>query len=203
MYLVSTCWRSPLVVMLDDSVFGLSLLSVNWTEYMVHGKNWLPIKKITSRLIKIWLYFFLCFLKFYNLFFFPFLFLIVLSFFPVYLNPRWPILIYQGYWRVMKFNLLYVYLSKFFIRFEINTYIIRILWWKSLKYTGLFVLRRDNNRRRVLKKNPLKNPRVMNHLNPYSKVMRKAAQNVEAIRKAARQAKLDAKRGVCISILKL
>lgn len=41
----------------------------------------------------------------------------------------------------------------------------------------------------------------MNHLNPYSKVMRKAAQNVEAIRKAARQAKLDAKRGVCISFL--
>lgn len=36
----------------------------------------------------------------------------------------------------------------------------------------------------------------MNHLNPYSKVMRKAAQNVEAIRKASRQAKLDAKRGV-------
>lgn len=60
----------------------------------------------------------------------------------------------------------------------------------------MFVYRRDNNRRRVLKKNPLKNPRVMNHLNPYSKVMRKAAQNVEAIRKASRQAKLDAKRGV-------
>lgn len=61
---------------------------------------------------------------------------------------------------------------------------------------NMFVYRRDNNRRRVLKKNPLKNPRVMNHLNPYSKVMRKAAQNVEAIRKASRQAKLDAKRGV-------
>lgn len=58
------------------------------------------------------------------------------------------------------------------------------------------IFRRNNNRRRVLKKNPLKNPRIMNHLNPYSKVMRKAAQNVEASRKAARQAKLDAKRGV-------
>ncbi|XP_061164101.1 large ribosomal subunit protein uL4-like isoform X2 [Saccostrea echinata] len=62
--------------------------------------------------------------------------------------------------------------------------------------SALRLPKRDNNRRRVLKKNPLKNPRVMNHLNPYSKVMRKAAQNVEANRKAARQAKLDAKRGI-------
>nr|XP_034326412.1 60S ribosomal protein L4 [Crassostrea gigas] len=62
--------------------------------------------------------------------------------------------------------------------------------------SALRLPKRDNNRRRVLKKNPLKNPRVMNHLNPYSKVMRKAAQNVEAIRKASRQAKLDAKRGI-------
>jgi hypothetical protein len=36
----------------------------------------------------------------------------------------------------------------------------------------------------------------MNHLNPYSKVMKKAALNIEATRRAARQAKLDAKRGV-------
>lgn len=60
----------------------------------------------------------------------------------------------------------------------------------------MFVYRRDNNRRRVFKKNLLKNFRVMNYFNFYSKVMRKVVQNVEVIRKVFRQVKLDVKRGV-------
>lgn len=60
----------------------------------------------------------------------------------------------------------------------------------------MFVYRRDNNRRRVFKKNLLKNFRVMNYLNFYSKVMRKVVQNVEVIRKVFRQVKLDVKCGV-------
>ena len=49
-------------------------------------------------------------------------------------------------------------------------------------------------KRRVLKKNPLKNLRVMSRLNPYDKVVRKAAQEVEARRKRARGGAVDAKR---------
>lgn len=60
----------------------------------------------------------------------------------------------------------------------------------------MFVYRRDNNRRRVFKKNLLKNFRVMNYFNFYSKVMRKVVQNVEVIRKVFRQVKLDVKCGV-------
>lgn len=48
----------------------------------------------------------------------------------------------------------------------------------------------------AIKKNPLKNYRVMVRLNPYVKVQKKAAKYVEAKRKAERQAKFDAKRGV-------
>lgn len=51
-------------------------------------------------------------------------------------------------------------------------------------------------KRRILKKNPLKNKRVMGRLNPYDKVMRKAARELEARRKMAKTAALDAKRGV-------
>jgi len=53
---------------------------------------------------------------------------------------------------------------------------------------------RKENKRRVLKKNPLKNLRVMNRLNPYDKVVRKAAQEIEARRKKARSGAVDAKR---------
>jgi len=52
------------------------------------------------------------------------------------------------------------------------------------------------NKKRILKKNPLKNARVMNRLNPYDKVMRKAAQEMEKRRKSARSGAVDAKRGV-------
>jgi len=52
------------------------------------------------------------------------------------------------------------------------------------------------NKRRILKKNPLKNARVMNRLNPYDKVVRKAAQEMEQRRKRSRSGAVDAKRGV-------
>jgi len=56
------------------------------------------------------------------------------------------------------------------------------------------ITHRKENKRRVLKKNPLKNLRVMNRLNPYDKVVRKAAQEIEARRKKARSGAVDAKR---------
>lgn len=60
----------------------------------------------------------------------------------------------------------------------------------------VFVFSRIQKKRRILKKNPLKNKRVMGRLNPYDKVMRKAARELEARRKMAKTAALDAKRGV-------
>lgn len=51
------------------------------------------------------------------------------------------------------------------------------------------------NKRRILKKNPLKNRRVMGRLNPYDKVVRKAALELEARRKRQKAGVLDAKRG--------
>jgi len=50
--------------------------------------------------------------------------------------------------------------------------------------------------RRVLKKNPLKNYRVMMKLNPYAGVQKKAARLVQEKRKQEKQKKLDAKRGI-------
>lgn len=60
------------------------------------------------------------------------------------------------------------------------------------------VIRAPKRVRKVasIKKNPLKNTRVMNRLDPYAKVLRKSRQNVEKQRKAARQAKQDAARGI-------
>ena len=49
-----------------------------------------------------------------------------------------------------------------------------------------------------MKKNPLKNQRVMGRLNPYALVQKKVAKDVEAKRKAARQAKFDESRGVSL-----
>lgn len=51
------------------------------------------------------------------------------------------------------------------------------------------------NKRRILKKNPLKNDRVMNRLNPYNKVIKKTAKFVEARRKASRDKVVADKRG--------
>lgn len=50
--------------------------------------------------------------------------------------------------------------------------------------------------RRVLKKNPLKNWRTMMRLNPYAAVQKKTAQRQQEKAKAARQAKIDARRGI-------
>lgn len=55
--------------------------------------------------------------------------------------------------------------------------------------------------RRVLKKNPLKNARVMAKLNPYAGVQKKAARLVQEKRKAEKQKKLDAKRGVSVAAI--
>jgi len=52
-------------------------------------------------------------------------------------------------------------------------------------------------KKRILKKNPLKNRRVMGRLNPYDKVMRKAEKEIEARNKrakAARHAEIEKKR---------
>jgi len=50
--------------------------------------------------------------------------------------------------------------------------------------------------RRVLKKNPLKNPRVMIRLNPYAKHASKQAKYVEATRSRAKEAALNKRRGI-------
>lgn len=51
-------------------------------------------------------------------------------------------------------------------------------------------------RRRVLKKNPLKNYRVMVRLNPYAKHAKKQAAYVETIRKRSKEETLNKKRGI-------
>jgi large subunit ribosomal protein L4e len=51
-------------------------------------------------------------------------------------------------------------------------------------------------RKRVLKRNPLKNQAVMGKLNPYAIVQKKMAKAVEKIQKKKRQEQLDAKRGI-------
>merc|ERR1712198_213473 len=48
----------------------------------------------------------------------------------------------------------------------------------------------------VVRKNPLKNWNVMVKLNPYARVQKRAARVQEKKGKAARQAKIDAKRGI-------
>lgn len=78
---------------------------------------------------------------------------------------------------------------KFTVCFE---YTIFNFIFKHLPY---FICRRDN-KRRILKKNPLKNQRVMNRLNPYYKVTKKAALEIETRRKKAKAGIVDEKRGV-------
>jgi len=55
---------------------------------------------------------------------------------------------------------------------------------------------KKHHKRAVLKKNPLKNWRTMMRLNPYAAVQKKQAQLTQQKNKAARQAKVDAKRGI-------
>lgn len=65
----------------------------------------------------------------------------------------------------------------------------------NIHYSAIFYFRKEN-KRRILKKNPLKNLRVMNRLNPYDKVMRKAAIEQEQRSKRARDGVVASKRGV-------
>jgi len=55
---------------------------------------------------------------------------------------------------------------------------------------------RKDLQKRVLKRNPLKNPAVMTKLNPYAIVQKRVAKAVEKVQKKKRQAQLDAKRGI-------
>ncbi|MRA75750.1 hypothetical protein GH868_29900, partial [Bacillus thuringiensis] len=50
--------------------------------------------------------------------------------------------------------------------------------------------------RHVLKRNPLKNLRIMMRLNPYAGVQKKTAKLVEAERKKQKQARSDQRRGI-------
>ncbi|CAL1530921.1 unnamed protein product [Lymnaea stagnalis] len=51
-------------------------------------------------------------------------------------------------------------------------------------------------KRRILKKNPLKNYRVMVRLNPYAKHAKKQAKHIETLRKRAKEELLNKKRGI-------
>jgi hypothetical protein len=55
-------------------------------------------------------------------------------------------------------------------------------------------------KRRVLKRNPLKNMRVMMKLNPHAAAQSKMAKHIEEKHKKDKQALLDAKRGVCTNL---
>lgn len=55
---------------------------------------------------------------------------------------------------------------------------------------------RKEIKRRVLKRNPLKNTIVMQRLNPFANAQKKMAKQVELDRKKAKQARIDARRGV-------
>ena len=64
----------------------------------------------------------------------------------------------------------------------------------------LLSLYRKETRKRVLKRNPLKNLSVMVRLNPYAAVEKKVAKAVEARRKVVKQERMDARRGVSIHL---
>jgi len=55
---------------------------------------------------------------------------------------------------------------------------------------------RKEIKKRVLKRNPLKNMAVMQRLNPYTLAQKNIAKAVEASRKKLKQEILDARRGV-------
>lgn len=73
-----------------------------------------------------------------------------------------------------------------------NTDLARLL--KSDEIQAALRAPKRNPKMRTLKKNPLKNIRTMSRLNPYDKVVRKAAKDIEASRKKARSGVVDAKR---------
>lgn len=55
---------------------------------------------------------------------------------------------------------------------------------------------RKEIKKRVMKRNPLKNFAVMQRLNPYAAAQKNIAKAVEASRKKLKQEQLDARRGV-------
>ncbi|WP_411016754.1 hypothetical protein, partial [Salmonella sp. s51944] len=57
-------------------------------------------------------------------------------------------------------------------------------------------IRLDANKRKVLKKNPLKNPKVMFKLNPYSVVLKRAAKMSQIRAQERRDAIKDGNRGL-------
>jgi len=59
-----------------------------------------------------------------------------------------------------------------------------------------FSVGRKEIKKRVLKRNPLKNIAVMQRLNPYALAQKNIAKAVEATRKKIKQEQLDARRGV-------
>ncbi len=71
-----------------------------------------------------------------------------------------------------------------------------------LIYGTLIFNSRKERKRKELKKNPLKNLRIMQRLNPYAGVMNKAAKMEEARRKADRQKLQDQRRGVSLLSVK-
>ena len=60
----------------------------------------------------------------------------------------------------------------------------------------LVIIYRKEVNRRILKKNPLKNYRVMVRLNPYEKHAKKEAKHIETMRKRAKEELLNKRRGV-------
>lgn len=62
---------------------------------------------------------------------------------------------------------------------------------------------RKDVKRRILKKNPLKNYRVMVRLNPYAKHAKKEAKHIETIRKRKKEELLNKKRGVSLNLVEV
>ncbi|XP_067665811.1 large ribosomal subunit protein uL4-like [Haliotis asinina] len=82
-----------------------------------------------------------------------------------------------------------------------NTDLSRLL--RSTEIQSVVRAPKHDTDRRVLKKNPLKNYRVMVRLNPYAAVQKKAAANTEAVRRRKKLEILNKKRGIKTPIEKL
>ncbi|XP_071110381.1 large ribosomal subunit protein uL4-like [Haliotis cracherodii] len=82
-----------------------------------------------------------------------------------------------------------------------NTDLSRLL--RSSEIQSVVRAPKHDTDRRVLKKNPLKNYRVMVRLNPYAAVQKKASANTEAVRRRKKQEILNKKRGIKAPIEKL
>lgn len=81
-----------------------------------------------------------------------------------------------------------------------NTDLRRLLRSQEIR-RSLRKVNTTSSKRKVLKKNPLKNARVMFKLNPYAKAQKRNAKLDEERALAKRQEILDKKRGVCIVFL--